>query len=52
MKGAALRNDEFVDVSKLFQYAREEVEQLAQNIGGIQNRLSLHQKMTALKWAS
>ena len=36
MKGAALRNDEFVDVSKLFQYAREEVEQMAKNIGGIQ----------------
>ena len=36
MKGGALRNDEFIDVSKLFQFAREEVEQLAQNIGGIQ----------------
>jgi hypothetical protein len=36
MKGGALRNDEFVDVSKLFQFAREEVEQLARNIGGIQ----------------
>ncbi len=36
MKGPALRNDEFVDVSKLFQFAREEVEQLAQNVGGIQ----------------
>lgn len=36
MKGAALRNDEFVDISKLFQYARDEVELLAQNIGGIQ----------------
>ncbi|MGH9971214.1 MAG: caspase family protein [Pyrinomonadaceae bacterium] len=36
MKGAALRNDEFVDVSKLFQFAREEVEQLAKNVGGIQ----------------
>lgn len=39
MKGAALRNDEFVDVSKLFQFAREEVEQLAKNIGGIQRPL-------------
>jgi WD40 repeat protein len=37
MKGAALRDDEFVDVSKLFQYARDEVGQLAQNIGGIQS---------------
>jgi len=36
MKGAALRNDEFIDVSKLFLYAREEVEQLAKNVGGIQ----------------
>ena len=36
MKGAALRNDEFVDVSKLFQFARDEVEQLAKDIGGIQ----------------
>ncbi len=36
MKGSALRNDEFVDVSKLFQFARDEVEQLARNIGGIQ----------------
>jgi hypothetical protein len=36
MKGAALSNDEFIDVAKLFQYAREEVEQLARNIGGIQ----------------
>lgn len=36
MKGGALRNDEFVDVSKLFQYTRDEVEQMARNIGGIQ----------------
>jgi hypothetical protein len=36
MKGAALRDDEFVDVSKLFQYARDEVEQLARNVNGIQ----------------
>ncbi|MCA1605121.1 MAG: hypothetical protein LC775_06550, partial [Acidobacteria bacterium] len=36
MKGAALRNDEFVDVGNLFKYVREEVEQLAKNIGGIQ----------------
>ena len=31
-----MNNDEFVDISKLFRYAREEVEQLAKNIGGIQ----------------
>lgn len=36
MKGAALRNDEYVDVSKLFQYAADEVPQLATNVGGIQ----------------
>jgi WD40 repeat protein len=36
MKGAALRDDEFVDVNKLFQYAADRVPQLAQNIGGIQ----------------
>jgi WD40 repeat protein len=36
MKGPALSNDEFVDISKLFRFAREEVELLAQNIGGIQ----------------
>jgi hypothetical protein len=36
MKGAALRNDEFVDVSRLFQFARDEVEQLAIGIGGVQ----------------
>ncbi|MGH9548995.1 MAG: hypothetical protein ACRD3W_06460 [Terriglobales bacterium] len=37
MKGAALRNDEFADVEKLFLYAGDEVPQLAQNIGGIQH---------------
>jgi hypothetical protein len=36
MKGAALRDDEFIDVNKLFHHAREQVEQLARNIGGIQ----------------
>jgi WD40 repeat protein len=36
MKGAALRDDRFVDVLRLFQYAREEVPKLAENIGGIQ----------------
>jgi WD40 repeat protein len=36
MKGAALRNDEFVDVNKLFHFVRDEVEQLASNVGGIQ----------------
>ncbi len=36
MKGAALRDDEFLDVSRWFDYAVEEVPQLARNIGGIQ----------------
>jgi WD40 repeat protein len=36
MKGAALRNDEFVDVGALFQYAADEVPRLARNLGGIQ----------------
>ncbi len=36
MRGAALREDEYVDVSKLFQYALDQVPQLARNIGGIQ----------------
>jgi WD40 repeat protein len=36
MKGAALREGEFVDVTRLFQYARDEVPKLAKEIGGIQ----------------
>jgi hypothetical protein len=36
MKGPALNNDEFVDISKLFHFAREEVEHLARYFGGIQ----------------
>jgi WD40 repeat protein/uncharacterized caspase-like protein len=36
MRGAALRDDEFVDVSRLFQYAADRVPELARNIGGIQ----------------
>jgi WD40 repeat protein len=36
MRGAALREDEYVDVSRLFQYAADQVPQLARNIGGIQ----------------
>jgi WD40 repeat protein len=36
MRGAALRDGEFIDVNKLFQYAADRVPQLAQNIGGIQ----------------
>lgn len=36
MRGAALREEKFVDVSKLFQYAADEVPQLARNVGGVQ----------------
>lgn len=36
MKGAALREDQYVDVALLFQYAADQVPQLAQDIGGIQ----------------
>ena len=36
MRGAALREEQFVDVSKLFQYAADQVPQLAQGIGGVQ----------------
>lgn len=39
MKGAALRDNEFIDVARLFQYARDEVPRLAQQIGGIQTPL-------------
>ncbi len=36
MKGAALKQDEFLDVAYLFNYSREVVPQLAEGIGGIQ----------------
>ncbi|MDQ3817056.1 MAG: caspase family protein, partial [Acidobacteriota bacterium] len=36
MKGGALREDQYVDVSALFQYAADQVPLLARNIGGIQ----------------
>jgi WD40 repeat protein len=36
MKGAALKNDLDVDVSGLFNYAANDVEQLAKGVGGIQ----------------
>lgn len=36
MRGAALREDKYVDVLKLFQYAQSEVPRLAENVGGIQ----------------
>jgi WD40 repeat protein len=36
IRGAALREDQFVDVNKLFQYAHDRVPTLAEGIGGIQ----------------
>lgn len=36
MKGAALRDDEFIDVLQLFQFAANNVPELAEDIGGIQ----------------
>jgi hypothetical protein len=37
MRGAALRDGEYVDVAKLFGHATEEVPRLARSIGGIQS---------------
>jgi WD40 repeat protein len=37
VRGAALREETFVDVAKLFAYAQEEVPRLAGSIGGIQH---------------
>ena len=39
IKGAALRDEQFIDVQKLFQYVSDEVPELAQNIGGVQRPL-------------
>ena len=39
MRGTALREGEYVDVSKLFQYAADRVPELARNIGGVQRPL-------------
>lgn len=36
MKGAALRDDEFIDVLQLFQFAANKVPELAEEIGGVQ----------------
>lgn len=36
MKGPALRDDKLVDISRLFRFAREEVEQLAKNVDKMQ----------------
>jgi WD40 repeat protein/uncharacterized caspase-like protein len=40
MRGAALRDDEFVDVARLFAYATDAVPRLAAYIGGIQRPLT------------
>ncbi|MBS1812977.1 MAG: caspase family protein [Acidobacteria bacterium] len=37
MRGAALKDDMYIDVSRLFQYAKDEVPKLASSIGGIQD---------------
>jgi hypothetical protein len=37
IRGAALREDQYVDVNRLFQYAQDRVPQLAEGIGGIQS---------------
>ncbi|MFN5169965.1 MAG: caspase domain-containing protein [Cyclobacteriaceae bacterium] len=37
IKGASLREEKFVDVNQLFQYAKERVPTLAKGIGGIQS---------------
>ncbi len=39
MKGAALRDEQFVDVQKLFQHAADRVPELAKSVGGIQKPL-------------
>ena len=39
MKGAALRDGQFVDVQRLFQHAADEVPRLARSVGGIQKPL-------------
>ncbi|MCA9187859.1 MAG: caspase family protein [Pirellulaceae bacterium] len=39
MRGAALRENKFVDVSRLFEFAADEVPDLANHIGGVQRPL-------------
>jgi hypothetical protein len=47
MRGAKLREGEYVDVMDLFQYAADQVPQLARNIGGIQKPLILAPRGTS-----
>ena len=44
MKGAALKEDQYVDVSTILNHARESVPQLAKGIGGIQTPQLLQPK--------
>lgn len=47
MAGAKLREGEYVDVSGLFQYAADEVPQLARGIGGVQKPLVMAPRGTS-----
>jgi len=47
MAGAKLREGEYVDVSSLFQYAADEVPQLARGIGGVQKPLIIAPRGTS-----
>lgn len=47
MRGAALRQEEFLDVSLSFQYAADQVPELAKGIGGIQKPLIAAPKGTS-----
>ena len=47
MAGAKLREGEYVDVSGLFQYAADEVPQLARGIGGVQKPLVIAPRGTS-----
>ena len=47
MRGGRLREGEYVDVMDLFQYAADQVPQLAMNIGGIQKPLVLAPRGTS-----
>jgi WD40 repeat protein len=47
MRGAKLRDGEFIDVMELFLYAADQVPQLAQHIGGIQKPLVMAPRGTS-----
>jgi uncharacterized caspase-like protein len=48
MRGAKLRQDKFVDVSLLFNYAQDTVPSLAKNIGGIQRPILIMPERSAI----